>query len=114
MHKENVAPLCCFELRTSFTRNVRPVTSESRHTKKDMVSTLQRRGWSPGPWSSGLGWADCKGQALCGAVGEESEAGAAVDLPQRICCCSATLSMHEQSNCGEPRTVRTAQHCGFD
>lgn len=77
--------------------------------KQDVVCTLQRRGWSPGPWSSGLGLAECKGQALCGAVGEESEAGAAVevDLPQRICCCSATLPMHEQPNCGQPCVVRT-------
>lgn len=109
--EETGCPLVPFWAQTTLhtKKKKSPVTSGCRHMKQDVVRTLRRWGWSPGPWSSGLGPAECKGQALCGAVGEESEAGAAVkvDLPQRICCCSATLPMHEQPNCGQPCVVRT-------
>lgn len=41
--------------------------------------------------SSGPGLAICKGQTLCGAVGVEK-----VALQEQICCCKATLPMHQQ------------------
>lgn len=44
--------------------------------------------------SSGPGLAICKGQTLRGAVGVGK-----VALQQRICCCRATLPMHEQPHC---------------
>lgn len=46
--------------------------------------------------SSGAGLVRCKGQTLRGAVGVEE-----VDLSDRICCCKATLLMHEQPHCGQ-------------
>lgn len=46
--------------------------------------------------SSGPGLVRCKGQTLRGAVGVEE-----VDLSDRICCCKATLLMHEQPHCGQ-------------
>lgn len=80
MHKSRLPP--CAVMSSAPHKNS-TMTSVSRHTKQDVVCGLREWGWSPESWpreGSGLGMAECKGQAFCGAVGVEREAGAAVKV----------------------------------